>query len=106
MPKDSDLILSEIKCFGDMRSQSQPIGIPSLGSIFKRAGGVSAGKLIDEAGLKGYRIGGAAISEKHAGFIVNLGGASATDTLSLINFVKKRVFDVFGVMLEEEIEIV
>lgn len=87
------------------RSLSQPVGARSLGSIFKKANGVSAGYYIDRVGLKGYTVGGAAISDKHAGFIVNHGGASSDDVLALINKAKDAVFSSFGVTLEEEIEI-
>ena len=73
--------------------------------MFKRPRGDFAARLIDAAGLRGYRIGDAVISPKHAGFIVNLGTASFEDVISLIDLAKKTVFEKFGVMLEEEIEI-
>ena len=90
----------------DHRLASQPHGIPSLGSVFKRYNGVSAGFYIDKAGMKGYRVGGAEVSDKHAGFIVNAGGATAKDVLDLIVVIKDRVMKTFGIMLEEEIEII
>ena len=94
---------SRRKEFAAMRSLSQPIDKPSLGSVFKRAGGRSAGYYIERVGLKGYGCGGARISEKHAGFIVNHGGATADDVLDLISIAEARVFDRFGITLEREI---
>ena len=67
---------------------------------------MSAGYYIDKAGLKGHRVGGACVSERHAGFIVNAGGATSRDYLALIEYVKSRVYSVFGIELEEEIEII
>lgn len=84
---------------------TQPIGMPSLGSIFKRPAGDFAARLIDAAGLRGMRIGGAAVSEKHTGFIVNSSNATSRDVKSLIEYIKKNVNDKFGVMLQTEIEI-
>ncbi len=95
--------ISELK---DKRKQSQPVGEPSLGCVFKRADGIGAGYYIDRLGLKGYRIGGAEISHKHAGFIVNKGTATADDVLRLIEFIKEKVYSEFGIVLEEEIEII
>ena len=88
------------------RRMSQPLDMRSLGSVFLKADGASAGYYIELAGLKGYRIGGAAISEKHAGFIVNLGDASASDVMALIEYTKNTVFSRYGVRLTEEIEII
>ena len=85
------------------RQEKQPLEYPSAGSAFKRPQGYFAGALIDEAGLRGFRMGGAMVSEKHCGFIVNTGGATAQDVLSLIRSVKKTVFENSGVMLEAEI---
>jgi UDP-N-acetylmuramate dehydrogenase len=84
----------------------QPTDRPSLGSVFKKADGISAGYLIDKAGLKGISRGGATVSEKHAGFIINSGNATAEDFLSLVDYIKERVFSIFGIALEEEIEII
>lgn len=106
IPKSRERIFEEIAEYKEKRRASQPYEHPSLGSIFKRHCGVSAGYYIDRAGLKGTSVGGAAISEKHAGFIVNKGGATADDFLSLIELVKTRVYDLFGIELEEEIEII
>jgi UDP-N-acetylmuramate dehydrogenase len=88
------------------RRATQPIEQRSLGSTFKNPPGDSAGRLIDAAGLKGMRIGGAQISPKHANFIVNLGGASADDVLALVAEMRKRVFERFGIELEPEIRVI
>lgn len=87
-----------------MRAKTQPIEFPSLGSTFKRCVDVPAAKLIDKCGLKGRRIGGAMVSEKHAGFIINESGATEKDVKALIDLVSKTVFDCCGVSLEREIE--
>jgi UDP-N-acetylmuramate dehydrogenase len=84
----------------------QPTGLPSPGCVFKNPPGDHAGRLIDLAGLKGYRVGGAAISSLHANFIVNEGGASAADILRLIDIARERVYKEFGVDLETELEII
>ncbi|MGM9604534.1 MAG: UDP-N-acetylmuramate dehydrogenase [Faecousia sp.] len=87
------------------RSASQPLDLPSAGSAFKRPSGGYAAALIDQAGLKGYRVGNAAISQKHAGFAVNLGGATAADVKNLLTEVSDRVFAASGIRLEPEIRI-
>ena len=87
------------------RSASQPLDLPSAGSAFKRPVGGYAAALIDQAGLKGYRIGNAAVSEKHAGFVVNLGGATADDVKNLLTDVSDRVFRESGIRLEPEVRI-
>ena len=101
----SESVLTEIQSIKEKRRATQPYDFPSLGSVFKRVGGISAGYYIDRCGLKGYRIGGACVSDKHAGFIINLGGASSSDCLSLIDFVRERVFRQFGIELQTEIKI-
>ena len=88
------------------RKEKQPLEYPSAGSTFKRGDGFVTAKLIDECKLKGYQIGGAQISEKHAGFIVNKGNATSKDILDLIEYTKKKVFEKFGVQIEEEVEII
>lgn len=97
------------RCMADIhqiRAYTQPYNEPSLGSVFKRpVEGLSAAKLIDDCGLKGYRIGKAKISEKHAGFIINCGGATAQDYLSLVDYAADEVYKKFGINLEKEIEI-
>lgn len=86
------------------RKTKQPLEFPSAGSVFKRPEGYFAGALIQDCDLKGYTIGGAQVSEKHAGFIINVGGATCSDVLALIDTIKKKVLDKFGVSLETEIK--
>ena len=90
--------------FGARRKEKQPLELPSAGSAFKRPEGNFAGTLIENAGLKGMRCGGAAVSEKHAGFIVNLGGATERDVRTLIEAVRQRVYEASGIMLERELK--
>ncbi len=90
----------------DKRKTSQPLEYPSAGSTFKRPDGHYAGKLIEDTGLKGYTVGGAKISEKHAGFVINHKDATATEVLFLIDQVKEKVFKKFGVKLECEVRII
>jgi len=85
------------------RRSKQPLDLPSAGSTFKRPAGHFAGALIQEAGMKGARIGGAQVSEKHAGFVVNTGGATSDDILSLIRLVRDTVLEKTGVLLEPEV---
>lgn len=92
--------------FMKRRKDKQPLNLPSAGSTFKRPQGNFAGKLIQDCGLKGYRIGGAAVSDKHAGFVVNLEHASFQDVKDLISFVQKTVKEETGYFLECEVEIV
>ncbi len=87
------------------RSASQPLDLPSAGSAFKRPAGNYAAALIDQAGLKGYQIGNAAISTKHAGFAVNLGGATAEDVKALLTSVSDQVYELSGIRLEPEVRI-
>ncbi len=98
-------IRQNIEKYKRIRVSTQPVGSYSLGSTFKRTGGASAGALIDSCGLKGYRIGGAEISPIHAGFIVNSGDATAADYLGLADYAAERVYNVRGVRLEREIEV-
>jgi len=88
------------------RKASQPLEYPSAGSTFKRPVGYFAGTLIDQCGLKGLTVGGAQVSEKHAGFVINAGGATFSDVMSLINQVKLRVLEEKGVQLEPEVKII
>ncbi len=88
------------------RKDKQPLEYPSAGSTFKRPEGYFAGALIHEAGLKGYTVGGAQVSEKHAGFVINKNNATATDVITLIKDVQKIVFEKHGVMLETEVKII
>ncbi len=88
------------------RKEKQPLEFPSAGSIFKRPPGAFAGRLIEAAGLKGVRIGDAQVAEKHAGFIINRGQATAREILSLINRVKEEVYQKSGILLETEVRVV
>ena len=99
-------IMARMKDFNARRRDKQPLNLPSAGSTFKRPEGHFAGALIEGCGLKGARVGGAQVSEKHAGFIVNVGDASATDILGLIELVQQRVLAETGVSLETEVRIV
>jgi UDP-N-acetylmuramate dehydrogenase len=103
---DPSRIRERIKEVQRHRRQTQPIEKRSLGSTFKNPPGEAAGRLIDACGLKGRRIGGAQISEKHANFIVNLGGASADDVLALMAEMRNRVFERFGIELEPEVRVI
>ena len=104
-PASPQQIMTRMKELIGKRSASQPLDLPSAGSAFKRPAGGYAAALIDEAGLKGYRVGAAAISEKHAGFAVNLGGATAEDVRNLLSQVSDRVFARSGIRLEPEVRI-
>lgn len=90
----------------EKRTSKQPLNLPSAGSVFRRPEGYFAGKLIEDAGLKGLRLGDAQVSEKHSGFIVNLGKATGEDVINLIKVVQKTVSDKFGVKLETEVKII
>ena len=87
------------------RKDKQPLEFPSAGSTFKRPTGYFAGKLIEDAGLKGFSVGGAQVSEKHAGFVINKGDATASDIFALCKEVEKKVLDQFGVQLEMEVKL-
>ena len=105
VPGNEDDIKNRMKELMGKRSASQPLHLPSAGSAFKRPVGGYAAALIDQAGLKGFQIGGAAVSEKHAGFVVNLGNATASDVCSLLHAVSDRVFAASGIRLEPEVRI-
>lgn len=104
-PGDREEINRTMQNLKSERSSKQPVKLPSAGSVFKRPQGYYAGKLIQDAGLKGYRIGGAQVSEQHAGFIVNTGGATSSDIHALITHIKKTVMDKSGVQLENEVKL-
>ena len=104
-PAEPEQIKATMKELMTKRSASQPLDLPSAGSAFKRPVGGYAAALIDEAGLKGYSVGGAAISTKHAGFAVNLGGATAEDVQNLLSQVSDIVFEKSGIRLEPEVRI-
>ena len=104
-PAEPEAIKARMKALIGKRSASQPLNLPSAGSAFKRPVGGYAAALIDQAGLRGFRVGNAGISDKHAGFAVNLGGATAKDVRQLLETVSDRVFEQSGIRLEPEIRI-
>ncbi len=104
-PDDPAAIRARMEELAARRRASQPLEFPSAGSTFKRPAGGYAAALIDQAGLKGERVGGAQVSPKHAGFVVNAGGATARDVRELIAIVQRRVYETSGVRLEPEVRI-
>lgn len=105
-PGDKAAITAQMDDLNARRAAKQPLDLPSCGSVFKRPKGYFAGKLIHDAGLQGYTSGGAQVSTKHAGFIVNINNGTATDYLNVIHHVQKTVKDKFGVSLETEVRII
>ena len=103
---DRGVIDDTMRSFATQRKEKQPLEYPSAGSYFKRPAGHFAGKLIEDCGLKGHTVGGAQIYRKHAGFIINLGDATADDVLRLEEFVRGEVFRRFGVTLEREVRLI
>lgn len=101
--QDIRALMAELR---DKRVEKQPLEFPSAGSTFKRPEGYFAGKLIQDAGLRGYSVGGAQVSEKHCGFVINKGEATASDIVKLINDVKNRVIAEFNVELEPEVKMI
>lgn len=99
-----DEIMAKVKELSVMRATKQPLEYPSAGSTFKRPEGYFAGKLIMDAGLRGFQVGGAQVSEKHCGFVINTGEATAKDVMELIHQVQSIVKEQFGVMLETEVK--
>ncbi len=104
-PGNYDDIKRKMDDFIQRRKEKQPLHLPSAGSAFKRPPGNYAGALIEKAGLKGYRIGDAMVSDKHAGFIVNVGNATFEDVIKLIHYIQRQVKEKFNVELESEIKI-
>ena len=104
-PGDSRQIAAEMADYASRRREKQPLEYPSAGSTFKRPEGHFAGKLIEDCGLKGFSVGGAQVSEKHAGFVINRGGATCADVLALMQAVSDLVFDRFGIRLEPEVKL-
>lgn len=104
-PGEPEEIRARMRELMEKRRASQPLDLPSAGSTFKRPQGGFAAALIDQAGLKGFAIGGAQVSEKHAGFVVNRGGATFEDVTQLMRHIQKTVFDRSGIMLEPEVRI-
>ncbi|KOY75202.1 UDP-N-acetylenolpyruvoylglucosamine reductase [Apilactobacillus kunkeei] len=103
---DKDEIQAEMNHLNELRESKQPLDLPSCGSVFKRPEGYFAGKLIHDAGLQGYQSGGAQVSKKHAGFIVNIDNATATDYLDVIKHVQETVYAKNKVHLETEVRII
>ena len=105
-PGDKEAIHAKMRELLQRRVDKQPLDLPSAGSYFKRPTGHFAGALIEQCGLKGFRVGGAEVSEKHAGFIVNRGGATAADILQLEDSVRQTVLEQTGVRLEREVQFI
>ncbi|MDX1707687.1 MAG: UDP-N-acetylmuramate dehydrogenase [Desulfobacterales bacterium] len=105
-PSDAGTLKQRMDDILAMRAKKQPLDFPSCGSVFKRPPGYYAGALIEEAGLKGERFGGAMISPKHAGFILNTGNARAVHVLGLIHKIEEKVWQRFGVKLEREVKLI
>ena len=103
---DTGTIQGKMKELNQRRRDKQPLEYPSAGSTFKRPEGYFAGKLIEDAGLRGYRVGDAQVSEKHCGFVVNRGQATAAEVAQLIRDVQNKVMEQFGVMLEPEVRMI
>ena len=103
-PGDQALIKARMEELAAKRREKQPLEYPSAGSTFKRPEGYFAGKLIQDAGLRGFQIGGAQVSEKHCGFVINRGGATAREVLELMDEVVRRVEENSGVRLEPEVK--
>ncbi len=99
-------ILARVKSYSEMRKRSQPLDYPSAGSIYKNPKEGPAGKWIEEAGLKGFRIGQAMVSDHHANFIVNLGRATAQEVISLMEWVERKVYEEKGISLDREVKVV
>lgn len=100
---DKSIIKQEMDDLSKKRREKQPLEFPSAGSTFKRPEGYFAGKLIEDSGLRGYRVGGASVSDKHCGFVVNDNNATTEDIITLIRNVRETVYDKFKVMLEPEV---
>lgn len=100
---DRAYIREQMEDFKERRTSKQPLDKPSAGSTFKRPEGYFAGKLIMDAGLRGFSVGGAQVSEKHCGFVINAGDATAEDIMTLIREVQRKVEEQFGVSLETEV---
>ncbi len=105
-PDDPEAISAKVRELQERRNAKQPVNYPSAGSTFKRPVGGYAAAMIDQAGLRGYREGGAMVSEKHAGFVINAGGATAEDVLAVMRHVREVVFEKNGVMLEPEVRLI
>jgi len=103
---DREAIAARVAELSAKRNAKQPVNFPSAGSTFKRPAGGYAAALIEEAGLKGYRAGGAEVSEKHSGFVINRGGATTEDVLAVMRRVREKVYENSGIMLEPEVRLI
>ena len=105
-PGNKEAIRAKMSELNSRRREKQPLEFPSAGSTFKRPEGHFAGKLIEDCGLKGYRIGGAQVSEKHAGFVINAGGATCQDVVQLMEYIEQQVYQRFAIRLEREVRVI
>lgn len=105
-PGSKEAIVETMRDLNERRRAKQPLQYPSCGSFFKRPAGFFAGALIEQSGLKGYSVGGAQVSQQHAGFIINKGGATSKDVFDLMRHVQKTVFEKTGVTLEPEVKLI
>lgn len=105
-PDDPEVIAARVAELQARRNSKQPVNFPSAGSTFKRPVRGYAAALIEESGLKGYRVGGAEVSEKHSGFVINTGGASCEDVLAVMRHVRTRVYEDSGITLEPEVRLI
>jgi UDP-N-acetylmuramate dehydrogenase len=99
-------ILERVKSYSEMRKRTQPLDYPSAGSIFKNPAEGPAGRWIEESGLKGFRIGQAMVSDRHANFIINLGKSTAQDVINLMECVERKIYEEKGISLEREVRVV
>jgi UDP-N-acetylmuramate dehydrogenase len=99
-------ILEKVRSYSEMRKRTQPLGHPSAGSIFKNPKEGPAGKWIEEVGLKGFRMGQAMVSDRHANFIINLGKATAEEVINLMELVERKTYEEKGISLEREVRVV
>ena len=105
-PDDPAAIAARVSELSAKRNAKQPVNYPSAGSTFKRPAGGYAAALIEQSGLKGYRVGGAEVSEKHSGFVINAGGATCEDVLAVMRHVREKVFADSGILLEPEVRLI
>ncbi len=102
-PSDTEAVSEAMEDYRGRRVAKQPLEYPSAGSTFKRYPGRYTGQMIEQAGLKGFAVGGAQVSEKHAGFVINRGGATAADVLAIIDIIKKKIYELHGIEIETEV---
>jgi UDP-N-acetylmuramate dehydrogenase len=99
-------ILERVRSYSEIRKRTQPLDYPSAGSIFKNPAEGPAGKWIEEAGLKGFRMGQAMVSDRHANFIINLGKATGQEVINLMEWVERKIYEEKGISLEREVRVV